>query len=73
MMAEKSTEHDEAFHDGIEYIGYRSSDDLCRKAIKLLLDDRARNALGQSGRKRAIHSGYSTVDRARQMISEILK
>jgi spore maturation protein CgeB len=71
MLAEKTDEHDAHFIDGEEYVGFVSDDDLIAKAQALLVDPARRQAIGAAGRARCLSSGYSTLDRARQMIDVI--
>ena len=69
MLAEKTDEHDAHFIDGVEYAGFRSDADLVAAAARLLRDEPARLALAQRGRLRCLDSGYSTIDRAREMLA----
>ena len=68
MLAEKTDEHDQHFADGVEYVGFGSDSDLVAKARALLKDDARRNSIGQAGRRRCLTAGYSTTDRAVQMV-----
>jgi spore maturation protein CgeB len=68
MLAEKTVEHDAHFCDGAEYAGFRTDDELVSLAARYLRDDAARQGLGQRARRRCLDSGYSTLDRAREMI-----
>ncbi len=73
MLAEKTEEHDAHFLDGSEYIGFSTDADLVAKA-RDLIDDRMRLLkLGEAGRRRCLSSGYSTLDRAREMIANIAR
>jgi spore maturation protein CgeB len=69
MLAEKTAEHDEHFVDGVEYAGFRTDDELVALAEQNLKNDAARPELGRQARQRCLRSGYSTLDRAREMIA----
>jgi len=71
MLAEKTEEHDAHFVDGVEYAGFQTDDQLARLATRYLRDERARAELGNRARQRCLNSGYSTFDRAREMIAHI--
>src|SRR5262249_33765291 len=71
MLAEKTDEHDAHFDDGTEYIGFSNDVELVDKARVLLADDARRLAIGRQGRKRCLSSGYSSHDRASEMIRVI--
>jgi len=71
MLAEKTEEHDAHFIDGVEYAGFGSDADLVALAGRYLRDDDARLELGRHGRLRCLNSGYSTLDRAREMITAL--
>ena len=71
MLAEKTAEHDAHFIDGTEYAGFGSDDELVALAGRYLADDPARLELGRRGRERCLSSGYSTLDRARDMITAL--
>ena len=71
MLAEKTDEHDAHFVDGAEYVGFGSDDDLVQKARELLADRDRRHQIAAAGRRRCLASGYSTLDRARQMVEII--
>lgn len=73
MLAEKTSEHDEVFSDGTEYVGFTTDGDLVSKARRLLSDDAARHNLAGAGRRRCLSSGYSTLDRAREMLNVMCK
>ena len=72
MLAEKTDEHDAHFEDGVEYVGFTDDDQLVGLARRYLSDPVARRALGACARRRCLSSGYSTIDRARQ-ISAVLE
>ena len=73
MLAEKTEEHDAHFLDGSEYIGFSRDAELIAKA-RGLIDDRTRLLkLGEAARRRCLSSGYSTLDRAREMIAHIAR
>jgi spore maturation protein CgeB len=71
MLAEKTSEHDLHFVDGEEYVGFRDIPHLVDQAKKLLSDPERRLRIGQAGRIRCLNSGYSTIDRALQMLKVI--
>lgn len=71
MVAERTDEHDAHFCHGTEYLGFRNDDELIHNVRLLLNDDQARRRLALRGRERCLTSGYSTIDRARQMIGLI--
>jgi spore maturation protein CgeB len=71
MLAEKTSEHDDHFIDGVEYAGFRSDEELVALAGRYLADDAARLELGRRARLRCLNSGYSTLDRAREMITAL--
>lgn len=72
MVAERTDEHDQHFDNGSEYVGFESDRDLVKQVRDLLADDARRLALAEAGRRRCLRSGYSTLDRARQMIDAFL-
>jgi len=71
MVAEKTEEHDRHLADQIEYIGFVDESDLIAKVRELLTDDIRRRDLGINARARCLASGYSTNDRALEMIRAI--
>ena len=73
MVAERTDEHSQHFLDGLEYLGFNDDAGLVMAVQKLIHDPAGRIALGQAGRLRCLSSGYSTVDRAEQMIQEFLR
>lgn len=71
MVAERTDEHSQHFVEGTEYLGFGVDGELVEQ-VRLLLGDQAlRQAMGRAIRRRCETSGYSTLDRARQMISEM--
>jgi len=68
MLAERTDEHDQHFAHGEEYVGFANDEELVAQARGLLGDDRRRTDLGARARQRCLTSGYSTADRARQLI-----
>lgn len=71
MLAEKTLEHDLHFVDGEEYLGFRDIPHLVEQAKRLIADPARRMRIGQAGRQRCLDSGYSTIDRAKEMLSTI--
>ena len=69
MLAEKTDAHDAPFVDGVEHAGLRDTADLIALADRYLKDDDARLDLGRRGRERCLDSGYSSHDRAREMLA----
>lgn len=69
MLAEKTDEHDAHFADGAEYAGFSSDQEMVAMARRLLGDAAARAEMGAAGRRRCLASGYSTLDRAREMVA----
>jgi spore maturation protein CgeB len=71
MVAEKTDEHDQHFIDGTEYLGF-TEDAVLIERVRFLLDQPdCRNAMGLAARLRCETSGYSTLDRALQMMRAI--
>jgi len=73
MVAERTDEHDAHFTHGKEYLGFRDDGEMVEHVRSLLADDRRRRELGISARNRCLTSGYSTVDRARQLVEAFLE
>lgn len=71
MLAEKTDEHDAHFVDGAEYVGFSNDDEMVAKASLLLGDSALRARIGLAGMNWCWASGYSTADRAKQMIAEL--
>jgi spore maturation protein CgeB len=69
MLAEKTDEHDAHFVDGVEYAGFQTVNELAAFSAKYLRDGLARVELGNRARQRCLNSGYSTFDRALEMIA----
>ena len=68
MVADKTPEHDQHFVDGKEYVGFRSLEELVEQVKGLVSDPCRRESIGLAGRCRCLASGYSTLDRAREML-----
>ena len=68
MVAERTAHHDAAFTDGLEYLGFSSHDELVSTVVPLIADEARRRAIACAARERCLLSGYSTVDRAREMV-----
>jgi spore maturation protein CgeB len=71
MIAERTREHDAAFAEGTEYAGFSTDDELIATAGLLVSDEERRRRLGRAARDRCLRSGYSTLDRAREMIDVV--
>jgi spore maturation protein CgeB len=69
MLAEKTDEHDAHFLDGVEYAGFKTDNELAALSAEYLRNNLARVELGNRARQRCLSSGYSTLDRAREMIA----
>jgi spore maturation protein CgeB len=72
MLAEKTDEHDAHFLDGKEYLGFSNDEELITLARTWLARDEDRIKLGLAARERCETSGYSTDDRAKWMVKEIM-
>jgi len=68
MVAERTDEHDALFADGREYVGFSSADELISAVRRLVDDEPRREQLRLAGRSRCLTAGYSTIDRAREML-----
>lgn len=68
MLAEKTAEHDRHFMDGTEYVGFRDVEEMIAQVRSLSSDPDRRVAIGNAARDRCLRSGYSTIDRAKQML-----
>lgn len=71
MLGERTDEHDQHFRDGAEYAGFSDDGELIRRAGELLADASRRAAMGTAARARCLASGYSTLDRAREMLDQM--
>ena len=71
MIAERTDEHDALFADGREYLGFSSGDELVSVVRRLVDDQPRRERLRLAGRERCLSAGYSTIDRAREMLTAI--
>lgn len=72
MLAEKTDAHDAHFVEGQEYLGFRNNDEAVTICRRWLNRDQDRIRLGQAARERCLTSGYSTIDRAKQMLQQML-
>jgi len=59
--------------DGLEYVGFSNDDEFLEKARFLLSDDSQRSRIAAAANSRCWTSGYSTTDRAVQMVAELVK
>jgi spore maturation protein CgeB len=73
MLAEKTEEHDAHLIDGLEYLSFLDDAELIEKARYLCSHDANRRSVGARARIRCLESGYSTDDRAQDMIRAIMK
>lgn len=73
MVAERTEEHDTMFTDGSEYLSFTKDDELIEAIAALIRHDERRMRLASAARQRCICSGYSTVDRAREMLCALLE
>ncbi len=71
MLAEKTDEHDAHFIDGVEYQGFITDTELVERARAMAANEPSRRAMGSNARKRCLNSGYSSIDRAREMVAAI--
>jgi hypothetical protein len=71
MLGERTDEHDQHFQNGSEYVGFTDDDELIRCARQLLKDAARRKNIGTAARARCLTSGYSTLDRAREMLEQM--
>ena len=72
MVAPRTPELEQLFEDGSEAIYYDSREDLLQKIRYYLDHDEERQQIALAGRDRCMRDGHSEVDRARQIIAEIL-
>jgi len=68
MAAERTDEHDALFVDGREYLGFATVDELVSAVAALIDDEPRRQTLRLAARQRCLSSGYSTLDRAQEMM-----
>jgi spore maturation protein CgeB len=68
MAAERTDEHDALFEDGREYLGFATVDELVSAVGSLINDEPRRQTLRRAARERCLSSGYSTLDRAQEML-----
>ncbi len=73
MVAERTHEHDQHFCHEKEYLGFRNDEELVVHVQVLLSDEAYRNKLGANARRRCLSSGYSTLNRAQQMLEIFIK
>jgi spore maturation protein CgeB len=73
MVAERTEEHDAHFVDGVEYMGFSTDDEIVAKAGLLLSDSALRSRIAAAGKNRCWASGYTTADRATQMIAKLTR
>lgn len=73
MAAERTDEHDQHFLHGKEYYGFRNDVELIAGVRALLADPARRLAMGAAARLRCFESGYSTMDRAAEMLREFVR
>lgn len=71
MVAERTDEHDAHFAEGTEYLGFTFDQQLVDAVGWLLHDEAFRRSLANAARMRCLGSGYSSVDRAREMAAAI--
>jgi spore maturation protein CgeB len=69
MLGEKTEEHDAHFEDNCEYVGFSSQDELVVKARSMLENEELRLTIARNAAQRCWSSGYTTDDRARQMLA----
>jgi spore maturation protein CgeB len=73
MVAERTDEHDSHFQHGTEYLGFGDNKELVAHVRTLLANASRRRDFAAAARDRCLSSGYSTLDRAQQMMTEFLQ
>jgi spore maturation protein CgeB len=68
VLAEKSLEAGEFFKEGKEAVYFSNPEELREKANYYLKHDKERENIAQAGYQRCIESGYSYLDRAKQVL-----
>lgn len=71
LMAERTNEHQELFHEGTEAEFFSREDELVEKTRRYLRDEEARRKIAAAGRDRCVSSGYSSGDRVREILDEL--
>ena len=72
MVAERTDEHDAHFLHGKEYLGFHTNEELVEQVKMLIGNNDYREKLAKAARERCLQSGYSSLDRAKQMIDAFL-
>ncbi len=68
MLAERTDEHLELFHEGKEAEFFDSDDELLDKVNYYINHEKQRKAIAEAGRRRCLESGYSNHDRMKFML-----
>ena len=71
MLAERTEEHQELFHEAKEAEFFGSDDELIDKARFYIEHADLRQRIAQAGRERCLRSGYSNHDRLKEMIATV--
>lgn len=75
MLAERTSEHQKMFKEGVEAEYFDDVDELIRKT-KYYLEDKnnsKRLKIAANGRKRCLEGGYSMENRAKEILDKIMK
>jgi len=73
MLAERTSEHQLLFSEGVEADFFDSDDELFQKIIFYLEHPDIRKQIARSGRDRTITGGYSYADRMNQILEIVFK
>ncbi len=68
QLAERTDEAKELFEEGKEAAYFSDDNELCEKSLFYLTNDSQRVAIAEAGTRRLVNSGYSYVDRLREML-----
>lgn len=71
MLAERTTEHQAMFVEGVEAEFFASTDELLEKTRRYLADPASRQSIAAAGLARCRASGYTHVDRQRDVLRQI--
>jgi hypothetical protein len=72
MLAERTTEHQELFTEGLEAEFFSSKEELVDKCKFYLKNDTIRDRIAQAGYDRCTKSGYSNVERLKSVFDQLL-
>lgn len=71
LLAERTAEHQALFAEGIEAEFFSTTEELISKTLGFLANGERRSAIAERGRTRCLSSGYSDVDRVRNLLAEV--